>query len=26
VDIAALAQNWLLNCYLTPEDPGCVPE
>ncbi|MHC5089687.1 MAG: hypothetical protein ACYSOT_08765 [Planctomycetota bacterium] len=25
-DLVALAQNWLLNCYLTPEDPGCVPE
>ena len=26
VDLAAMAENWLLNCYLTPGDPGCVPK
>ena len=26
VDFAAMAENWLLNCHLTPSDPGCVPE
>ncbi len=26
VDLAAMAENWLLNCHLTPTDPGCVPE
>jgi hypothetical protein len=25
-DLAALAENWLLNCHLTPSDPGCVPK
>ncbi len=26
VDIAAIAENWLLNCYQTPDDPACLPE
>jgi hypothetical protein len=26
VDLIALAENWLLNCYITPSDPGCVPK
>jgi hypothetical protein len=26
VDLVAMAENWLLNCHLTPSDPGCVPE
>ena len=26
VDLAAMAENWLLNCHLTPLDPGCVQE
>lgn len=24
VDFAAVAENWLLNCYLDPENPACV--
>ncbi|MEN8126616.1 MAG: hypothetical protein ABFR90_02305 [Planctomycetota bacterium] len=24
--LAAMVENWLLNCRLTPSDPGCVPE
>jgi hypothetical protein len=25
-DFAVLAENWLLNCYYTPSEPGCVPD
>ena len=25
-DLAVIAEYWLLNCHLTPNDPGCVPE
>lgn len=25
-DVALMAGNWLIDCYLTPQNPACVPE
>lgn len=25
IDVALLAQNWLVDCYQTPTDSGCIP-
>jgi hypothetical protein len=25
-DFAMMAENWLINCRLTQENPACIPE